>query len=96
MRGGCVLAKYYEIGNFLSLLRGLDEKGRLESVVPTSVKSVSFSDMEGHTYVGVLKVSYKGTNRYRLFKVVFNSTYLDYEQEPIDYLRDCLLGFGLE
>lgn len=56
------MAKYYEIGNLLSLLRGLDEKGRIESVIPTSVKSVSFNDMEGHTYVGVFKVSYKGTD----------------------------------
>lgn len=48
------MAKYYKIGNLLSLLKGLDEKGRIETVVPTSVKSVSFNDMEGHTYVGGL------------------------------------------
>lgn len=88
------MAKYYDIGNLLILLKGLDEKGRIESVVPTSVKSVSFNDMEGHTYVGVFKVSYKGTNRYRLFKVVFNSSCLEYNQEAIDYMRECLVGFG--
>lgn len=89
------MAKYYKIGNLLSLLKGLDEKGRIESVVPTSVKSVSFNDMEGHTYVGVYKVSYKGTNRYRLFKVVFNSSDLDYEQDAIEYMTECLVGFEL-
>lgn len=89
------MVKYYKIGNLLSLLKGLDEKGRIESVVPTSVKSVSFNDMEGHTYVGVFKVSYKGTERCRLFKVVFNSSDLDYEHDAIDYMRECLVGFGL-
>lgn len=88
------MAKYYKIGNLLSLLKGLDEKGRIESVVPTSVKSVSFNDMEGHTYVGVYKVSYKGTNRYRLFKVVFNSSDLDYEYDAMDYMHECLVSFG--
>lgn len=88
------MAKYYKIGNLLSLLKGLDEKGRIETVVPTSVKSVSFNDMEGHTYVGVYKVSYKGTNRYRLFKVVFNSSDLDYEYNAMDYMHECLVSFG--
>lgn len=88
------MAKYYKIGNLLSLLKGLDEKGRIESVVPTSVKSVSFNDMEGHTYVGVFKVSYKGTERYRLFKVVFNSFDLDYEYDAMDYMHECLVSFG--
>lgn len=88
------MAKYYKIGNLLSLLKGLDEKGRIESVVPTSVKSVSFNDMEGHTYVGVFKVSYKGTERYRLFKVVFNSSDLDYEYDAMDYMHECLVSFG--
>lgn len=89
------MAKYYEIGNLLSLLRGLDEKGRIESVIPTSVKSVLFNDMEGHTYIGVFKVSYKGTDRYRLFKVVFNSFDLEYGQDAIEYMRECCVGFGL-
>ena len=88
------MAKYYKIDNLLSLLKGLDEKGRIESVVPTSVKSVSFNDMEGHTYVGVFKVSYKGTERYRLFKVVFNSSDLDYEYDAMDYMHECLVSFG--
>lgn len=88
------MAKYYKIGNLLSLLKGLDEKGRIESVVPTSVKSVSFNDMEGYTYVGVFKVSYKGTERYRLFKVVFNSSDLDYEYDAMDYMHECLVSFG--
>lgn len=88
------MANYYKIGNLLSLLKGLDEKGRIESVVPTSVKSVSFNDMEGHTYVGVFKVSYKGTERYRLFKVVFNSSDLDYEYDAMDYMHECLVSFG--
>lgn len=88
------MAKYYKIGNLLSLLKGLDEKGRIEFVVPTSVKSVSFNDMEGHTYVGVFKVSYKGTERYRLFKVVFNSSDLDYEYDAMDYMHECLVSFG--
>ena len=88
------MAKYYKIGNLLSLLKDLDEKGRIESVVPTSVKSVSFNDMEGHTYVGVFKVSYKGTERYRLFKVVFNSSDLDYEYDAMDYMHECLVSFG--
>ena len=89
------MVKYYEIGNMLSLLKGLDEKGRIESVVPTSVKSVSFNDMEGHTYVGVFKVSYKGTERYRLFKVVFNSSDLLYDQDAMEYMTECLVGFEL-
>ena len=89
------MAKYYKIGNLLSLLKRLDEKGRIESVVPTSVKSVSFNDMEGHTYVGVYKVSYKGTNRYRLFKVVFNSFDLLYDQDAMEYMTECLVGFEL-
>lgn len=89
------MAKYYKIGNLLSLLKGLDEKGRIESVVPTSVKSVSFNDMEGHTYVGVYKVSYKGTNRYRLFKVIFNSFDLLYDQDAMEYMTECLVGFEL-
>jgi hypothetical protein len=88
------MAKCYKIGNLLSLLKGLDEKGRIESVVPTSVKSVSFNDMEGHTYVGIFKVSYKGTERYRLFKVVFNSSDLDYEYDAMDYMHECLVSFG--
>lgn len=88
------MAKYYKISNLLSLLKGLDEKGRIESVVPTSVNSVSFNDMEGHTYVGVFKVSYKGTDRYRLFKVVFNSSDLDYEYDAMDYMHECLVSFG--
>lgn len=88
------MAKYYKIGNLLSLLKGLDEKGRIETVVPTSVNSVSFNDMEGHTYVGVYKVSYKGTNRYRLFKVVFNSSDLGYDQDAMEYMTECLVGFG--
>lgn len=88
------MAKYYKIGNLLSLLKGLDEKGRIESVVPTSVKSISFNDMEGHTYVGVYKVYYKGTNRYRLFKVVFNSSDLGYDQDAMEYMTECLVGFG--
>lgn len=89
------MAKYYKIGNLLSLLKGLDEKGRIESVVPTSVKSVSFNDMEGHTYVGVYKVSYKGTDRYRLFKVVFNSSDLCYDQDAMEYMNECLVGYEL-
>ena len=89
------MAKYYKIGNLLSLLKGLDEKGRIESVVPISVKSVSFNDMEGHTYVGVYKVSYKGTNRYRLFKVIFNSFDLLYDQDAMEYMTECLVGFEL-
>jgi hypothetical protein len=89
------MAKHYKIGNLLGLLKGLDEKGRIESVVPTSVKSVSFNDMEGHTYVGVYKVSYKGTNRYRLFKVVFNSFDLLYDQDAMEYMTECLVGFEL-
>ena len=43
---------------------------------------------------GVYKVYYKGTNRYRLFKVVFNSSDLDYEQDAIEYMTECLVGFG--
>ena len=89
------MAKYYKIDNLLSLLKGLDEKGRIESVVPTSVKSVSFNDMEGHTYVGVFKVSYKGTERYRLFKVIFNSFDLLYDQDAMEYMTECLVGFEL-
>lgn len=43
---------------------------------------------------GVYKVSYKGTNRYRLFKVVFNSSDLGYDQDAMEYMTECLVGFG--
>lgn len=90
------MAKYYELDWLLTKLCELDSQGKIESVVPTSVKSVSFNDMEGHTYVGVFKVTYSSNKRYRLFKVIFKSTYLEGGQDPLDYMRDCLEDAGFE
>lgn len=90
------MANFYKIDDLLARLKTLKKEGKVDFVFPTSVKSVSFDDKVGHTYVGVYKVHYNESQRYRLFKVVFNSSYLDEGYEPLQYLRVCAGNYGLD
>lgn len=57
----------------------------------TSVKEYGFNSMEGYTYIGVIKFILKN-GRYKLVRTEFNSTYLDDEDTPEDYLERVLEG----
>lgn len=64
-----------------------NNKDKISDVKVTSIKVIDFNSMVGHTYIGIIKVILN-SGRSKLYRVAFNSTYLDYEDAtPQGYLE---------
>lgn len=67
-----------------------NNKDKIRDAKVTSIKDIDFNSMVGHTYIGIVKLILN-SGRSKLYRVVFNSTYLDYEDAtPQDYLESWL------
>lgn len=89
------MLKCREFGKVLNELQELEKLGEVEFVYPTSVKVAPFKDKEDGTYVGILKVDYNSTTRYRLFKVVFNWRPSERASDVLAYMCRCLMEYNL-
>lgn len=89
------MLKCHEFDTILKQLQELKLLGEIEFVYPTSVKVAPFKDREDGTYVGILRVDYNNTTRYRLFKVVFKWKPLERNSDVLAYMRKCLLDYDL-
>lgn len=67
-----------------------NNKDKISGAKVTSIKVIDFNSMVGHTYIDIVKVILN-SGRSKLYRVKFNSTYLDYEDAtPQDYLETWL------
>ena len=65
---------------------------KIKEIKITSVKDVDYNSMVGFTYVAIVKLTLIN-GRYRMFKTMFNSTYLEDEHETArDYVEDYLIN----
>lgn len=65
---------------------------KIKEIKITSVKDVDYNSMVGFTYVAIIKLTLIN-GRYRMFKTMFNSTYLEDEHETArDYIEDYLIN----
>ena len=75
-------------------IKGIIDKNidKIKEIKITSVKDVDYNSMVGHTYVANVKLTLIN-GRYRMFKTMFNSTYLEDEHETArDYVEDYLIN----
>ena len=75
-------------------IKGIIDKNidKITEIKITSVKDIDFNSMVGHTYVANIKLTLIN-GRYRMFKTMFNSTYLEDEHETArDYIEDYLIN----
>ena len=75
-------------------IKGIIDKNieKIKEIKITSVKDIDFNSMVGHTYVANIKLTLIN-GRYRMFKTMFNSTYLENEHETArDYVEDYLIN----
>lgn len=82
--------KAYHIDN----IKGIIDKNidKIKEIKITSVKDVDYNSMVGFTYVANVKLILIN-GRYRMFKTMFNSTYLEDEHETArDYVEDYLIN----
>ena len=82
--------KTYHIDN----IKGIIDKNidKITEIKITSVKDVDYNSMVGYTYVANVKLTLIN-GRYRMFKTMFNSTYLEDEHETArDYVEDYLIN----
>ena len=82
--------KAYHIDN----IKGIIDKNidKIKEIKITSVKDVDYNSMVGFTYVAIVKLTLTN-GRYKLFKTMFNSTYLEDEYETArDYIEDYLIN----
>lgn len=81
--------KIYNINTLKNLID--NNINKIKEIKITSVKDVDFNSMEGFTYVANVKLILN-SNRYKLFKTMFNSSYLEYEHETArDFIEDYLI-----
>ena len=82
--------KIYNIDNLREFIGNNIEK--IKEIKITSVKDVDYNSMVGFTYVANVKLTLIN-GRYRMFKTMFNSTYLEDEHETArDYVEDYLIN----
>lgn len=82
--------KAYHIDNIKGIIDSNIDK--IKEIKITSVKDVDYNSMVGFTYVANIKLTLIN-GRYKLFKTIFNSTYLEDEHETaIDYVKDYLIN----
>ena len=82
--------KAYHIDN----IKGIIDKNidKIKEIKITSVKDVDFNSIEVYTYLAIVKLTLN-SGRYRLFRTMFNSTYLEDEHESArDYVEDYLIN----
>lgn len=82
--------KAYHIDN----IKGIIDKNidKIKEIKITSVKDVDYNSMVGYTYVTNIKLTLIN-GRYKMFKTMFNSTYLEDEHETArDYVEDYLIN----
>lgn len=82
--------KAYHIDN----IKGIIDKNidKIKEIKITSVKDVDYNSMVGFTYVTIVKLTLIN-GRYRMFKTMFNSTYLEDEHDTArDYVEDYLIN----
>ena len=75
-------------------IKGIIDKNidKIKEIKITSVKDVDYNSMVGHTYVAIVKLTLIN-GRYRMFKTMFNSTYLEDGHETArDYVEDYLIN----
>ena len=75
-------------------IKGIIDKNidKIKEIKITSVKDIDFNSMVGHTYVANVKLTLN-SGRYKMFKTMFNSTYLEEEHETAkDYIEDYLIN----
>ena len=75
-------------------IKGIIDKNmdKIKEIKITSVKDIDFNSMVGHTYVANVKLTLN-SGRYKMFKTMFNSTYLEEEHETArDYVEDYLIN----
>ena len=80
----------YHIDN----IKGIIDKNidKIKEIKITSVKEVDYNSMVGYTYVVNIKLTLIN-GRYKMFKTIFNSTYLEDEHETArDYIEDYLIN----
>lgn len=65
---------------------------KIKEIKITSVKDVDYNSMVGFTYVAIIKLTLIN-GRYKMFKTMFNSTYLEDDHETArDYVEDYLIN----
>ena len=65
------MVNVYTQDNIYKLIQNNKEK--IRDVKVTSVKTIDFNSMVGHTYIGIVKLILN-SGRSKLYRVVFNST----------------------
>lgn len=75
-------------------IKGIIDKNieKIKEIKITSVKDVDYNSMVGFTYVINIKLTLIN-GRYKMFKTMFNSTYLEDEHETArDFIEDYLIN----
>ena len=75
-------------------IKGIIDKNidKITEIKITSVKDVDYNSMVGFTYAANVKLILNN-RKYKMFKTMFNSTYLEDEHETArDYVEDYLIN----
>lgn len=80
--------KAYHIDN----IKGIIDKNidKIKEIKITSVKDVDYHPMAGYTYLANVKLTLN-SGRYKMYKAMFNSSYLEEYEDPKDFAEDYLI-----